>query len=145
MGEADGYRLRPVQTVRALDERTKQGELAGAVGDARKTQAKIDAAQARVEAIRAAIEHSRDIRDRAGETTARTLALAEQHIARLRRDLDAALDELDRASAAHRGQLDVVDEARARLGRARADKEIIERHFARWRDEKRKLAERRED
>ena len=172
MGEADGYRLAPVQKVRALDERAKQGDLAGAVGDATKTQAKIDVATARVEALRAAITRARDgVRERlvsgssaagagssvvgagssavgAGSSagsSANAIALAERHLARLRRDLDAALGELDRATAAHRGQMDLVDAARAKLARARADKEIVERHFARWRDEKRKLAERRED
>lgn len=145
MGEADGYRLGPVQKVRALDERAKQGELAGAASDAKKTQAKIDAASARVESIRAAISHARGARDRGSEATARSIALADQHLARLRRDLDVALDELDRANAAHRGQIELVDAARARLARARADKEIVERHFARWREDKRKLADRRED
>ena len=142
MGEADGYRLGPVQKVRSLDERAKQGDLAGAVGDAKKTQAKIDAATTRVETMRAAIQ-----RARGGLMggSASSVAIADRYLARLRRDLDAALDELDRASAAHRGQLDVVDAARARLVRARADKEIVERHFARWREDKRKLAERRED
>lgn len=153
MGEAD-YRLAPVQKVRSLDERTKQGDLAGAVGDAKKTQAKIDAARARAEAIRAAIASARSAPERGGsnlgaahphETTASTLSIAERYLARLRRDLEAALDELDRATAAHRGQLEVVDDARLRLARARADKEVIERHFARWREEKRKLADRRED
>jgi hypothetical protein len=145
MGEADGYRLGPVQRVRSLDERAKRGDLAGAVGDAKKTQAKIDTANTRVESIRATLEHARLASDRVSEKTASSIALAERHLARLRRDLDAALDELERATAAHRGQLEVVDTARVRLGRARADKEIIERHFARWREEKRKLAERRED
>ncbi|MFN0248881.1 MAG: hypothetical protein ACKV2T_18470 [Kofleriaceae bacterium] len=157
MGEADRYRLAPVQKVRALDERAKQGDLAGAASDAKKSQAKVDAATTRVEAIRAAIDRIREsigasaITSSANATTAparRTaneVVLVEQYLARLRRDLDGALDELDRAVAAHRGQLDAVDGARTRLARARADKEIVERHFARWRDEKRKLAERRED
>jgi hypothetical protein len=150
MGEADGYRLRPVQKVRALDERAKQGDLAGAVGDAQKTQAKIDAANERVEAIRASIARGQaSVRERlagrATATTAHSIDLADRHIARLRRDLELALDELDRATAVHRGQLDVVDAARVRLGRARADKELVERHFENWRLEKRKLAERRED
>jgi hypothetical protein len=158
MGEAD-YRLAPVQKVRALDERAKQGDLAGAADDAKKSQAKVDTATARVESIRAAIDRARGPRESnrasattaspsatiGATTTASAMVLVEQYVARLRRDLDAALDELDRAMAVHRGQLDAVDGARARLARARADKEIVARHFARWRDEKRKLAERRED
>lgn len=142
MGEADEYRLKPVQTVRSLDERAKQGDLAGAASDAKKTQAKIDAADARVQSIRAAIDRARSGRR---DSTASSIVIAERYLARLRRDLEAALDELDRARAVHRGQMEVVDAARARLARARADKEIVERHFARWRDEKRKLADRRED
>ena len=142
MGEADGYRLTPVHKVRSLDERAKQGDLAGAAADANKTRANIDAAAARVSAIRAAIEHARS---RTHAATASSIVIVERYLARLRRDLDAALDELDRATAAHRGQLERVDAARLRLARARADKELVERHFARWRDEKRKLAERRED
>jgi hypothetical protein len=38
-----------------------------------------------------------------------------------------------------------VGEARGRLALARASRELIERHFARWRDQQRKLAERRAD
>lgn len=142
MGETDGYRLSPVHKVRSLDERAKQGDLAGAAADARVTQAKIDAAQSRVERVREAIRRARET---SGAATASALAIAERYLARLRRDLEAALDELDRAEAAHRGQLERVDAARLHLARARADKELVERHFARWRDEKRKLADRRED
>ncbi len=150
MGEADGYKLEPARKVRSLDERAKQGDLAGAASDARKTQAAIDAATARVQSIRAAIERTRgELREQLARSTTRATAssieIGERYLARLRRDLEAALDELDRARASHRGQLEVVDAARTRLARARADKEIVERHFARWRDEKRKLAERRED
>ncbi|MGE0403067.1 MAG: hypothetical protein AB7T06_40550 [Kofleriaceae bacterium] len=150
MGEADGYKLEPARKVRSLDERAKQGDLAGAASDARKTQAAIDAATARVQSIRAAIERTRgELREQLARSTTRatasSIAIGERYLARLRRDLEAALDELDRARASHRGQLEVVDAARTRLARARADKEIVERHFARWRDEKRKLAERRED
>jgi hypothetical protein len=39
----------------------------------------------------------------------------------------------------------VVDVQRAVLARARADREVIDRHFARWRDARKKLAERRDD
>lgn len=142
MGETDGYRLSPVHKVRSLDERAKQGDLAGAAADARVTQAAIDGARSRVERLREAITRARET---SGAATASALAIAERYRARLRRDLEAALDELDRAEAAHRGQLERVDAARLRLARARADKELVERHFARWRDEKRKLADRRED
>jgi hypothetical protein len=38
-----------------------------------------------------------------------------------------------------------VDVARRTLVRARADRELIDRHFARWREARRKQAERRED
>lgn len=51
----------------------------------------------------------------------------------------------DRARAAHDVQEGTVDAARATLSRARAEREVIERHFAKWRERQRKLAERRED
>ncbi|HEY4180393.1 MAG TPA: hypothetical protein VGM90_26300 [Kofleriaceae bacterium] len=151
MGESDGagrtdrgYRLAPVRDVRAREQRVREGNLAAAVGDARTTQAVVDAAASRAQAARDAIDAARS-RLASDGTTAQRVALAERHLARLRRDRDAALDALARAEAAHTGQLAVVDSERQRLVRARADKELIERHFARWRAEKAKLAERRED
>ncbi len=100
-----------------------------------------------VAAARAKLETARTAQQElvARGTTSALLARAEQFIVRTRRDLEAALDAHARAEASHRGQLDAVDSARGRLGRARADKEVIERHFARWRTEKARLAERRED
>ena len=62
-----------------------------------------------------------------------------------RSELAAALDELARAEDAHGQRLGAVAGARTTLTRARAERELIERHFARWRDQKRRLAERRED
>ena len=71
--------------------------------------------------------------------------LAERYVARRQRELDRARDEELRAGAAHVASGSAVDLARATLARARADRELIERHFARWREARRKLAERRED
>lgn len=144
---SDGYRLGPVRDQRARQQRVREGDLAGAVGDARASQAAVDTARAHAQQIREAIDAAREQRDAtlaAGATT-HVLALADRHLARLLRDHDAALDALARATAAHAGRLEAVDAARGRLALARADKEIIERHFARWRAEKAKLAERRED
>jgi hypothetical protein len=136
-----------VRDARARDERVRTGELAGAVGDARKTQARLDAAGAAVTAARGALDAARTaLRERlAAGATAVELARGERYLARLRRDVTAAVDAEARAAAAHRGQLAGVDVARARLVAARADKELVERHFARWRAERAKLAERRED
>jgi hypothetical protein len=66
-------------------------------------------------------------------------------VARLRRDLEAAEDAVERARAAHAGTLADLDLARGKLVRARADKQVIERHFAAWRAQQAKLADRRED
>jgi hypothetical protein len=77
--------------------------------------------------------------------TAGELAVADRFIARRRRELADAIDAELRAEIAHDERLGHVDEARRRLARARADREVIERHFERWREMKRKLAERRED
>jgi hypothetical protein len=71
--------------------------------------------------------------------------MAEQYIVRRRRDVATAIGEELRAEATHVARRDAVDLARAQLARARADREVIERHFAAWRERQRKLAERRED
>ena len=71
--------------------------------------------------------------------------MTDRFIARRRAELDRAVGEELRAEAAHGTQLGSLDEARRRLVRARADREVIERHFARWREDRRKLADRRED
>lgn len=147
MSEADRYRLKPVADARSREERVRRGDLAAAASDARASQLVIDASARRVEEARAKLEAARTAqRTRiASGTTSSELARGEHYIVRTRRDLDAALDAHARAEVSHRGQLDAVDSARGRLARARADKEVIERHFARWRAEKAKLAERRED
>ena len=147
MGEGDGYRLAPVRDVRARQQRVREGDLAGAVGDARSARTALDAATVQVNAARAAIEDAREqlaARLAHGATSAAILR-AERHLARLRRDLEGVLAAQARADAAHRGQLAEVDAARERLTVARAEKELIERHFARWRQERTKLADRRED
>ncbi|NVB82055.1 MAG: hypothetical protein HOV81_26980 [Kofleriaceae bacterium] len=71
--------------------------------------------------------------------------MAERFVARRRRDLADALAEEARAEDAHDARLGHVDAARSSLTRAHAEREVIERHFERWRTERKKLAERRED
>ena len=77
--------------------------------------------------------------------TPEQLVRADRYIARRRAELDRAIGEELRAEAAHGTQLGSLDEARHRLARARADREVIERHFASWRQARRQLADRRED
>jgi hypothetical protein len=141
------YRLAPVRDARERDERVRKGDLADAVGDARRTQARVEAARAGVAAARDALGAARAaLRDHlATGATAEQLARGERYLARLRAAITAALDAESRAIAAHRGQLANVDLARDRLATARAEKEVIERHFARWRTEQAKIRERRED
>ncbi len=143
MSEADGYRLAPVRNLRTRDERIRQGELAAAVGDARSTASVLATATERVDRARAAYESARSAQ--IAQTSAAVLARGEQFIARRRRELALAIDAQLRADAAHRGQLGAVDLARGQLVHARGQREVIERHFAHWRTERRKLAERRED
>ena len=143
----DKYRLAPLREARDRDERARRGALAAAVGDARATADGVDGAVRRVDAARAALDAA--VRSRsallAGGASTALLALDDRHAHRRRRELDAAIGEHLRARAAHDGRLAAVDEARGRLALARAQRELIERHFARWRDQQRKLAERRED
>lgn len=141
----DRYRLAPLRDVRDLDERAKRSELAAAVGDARVTEADVAAAAKRVTGARATVDEARNAYMSlvASGASPALLALADRYLTRLRRDLAAARDAEARARAAHAGRLDVLAGARDRLASARADKELVERHFARWREQQRKLADRR--
>jgi hypothetical protein len=141
------YRLAPAREARVRDERERRSDLAGAVAQAHAMAGDAAAAADRVATSRTAIATAAAARDRlltAGATAA-ALARLERYQARLRRELDAARGEQLRIEARHRGQLDAVDAARDRLTLARAQRDVIERHFAAWRDARRKLAERRED
>jgi hypothetical protein len=136
----DRYRLAPVRDARARAEQVKRGDLAAAVGDARTTEARLIAARAKTAEARAALAGVKPI----GETAADHVR-ADRFAARLRHALADAIAEELHAEAAHDARLGAIDDARRTLARARADREVIERHFARWRDDKKKLAERRED
>lgn len=143
----DRYRLAPLRDARDRDERARRGALAAAVGDARAAADGVDLAARREGAARAALEDAARARSEllARGTSPALISLADRHAARLRRALDAALGAHLRARAAHEGRLAEVDLARDRLAHARASRELVERHFARWRDAQRKLADRRED
>ena len=143
MSEAERYRLGPVRDARSREERARRGDLAAAAAGATASQARVDAAARHVDLVRAKLATARLAHTT--YTSAGALARSEQFLVRLRRDLELAIDAHERAVASHRGQQDVVDSARGRLARARADKEVLERHFARWRTERAKLAERRDD
>ena len=155
MAADDRYRLAPIRDARARDERVRRGDLAAAVGDARGSEATLAHARARTAtartlldaAIAARATHSSATQSSATQSRATPAALliAERYVVRRRRDLDAAIAEELHAEAAYDVQLGAIDGARRILARARADREIIERHFARWRDARHKLAERRED
>ena len=143
----DRYRLAPLRDARDRDERARRGALAAAVGDARAAAEGVTEAVGRVAGARAALEAAARAWTEllAGGSSPALIALAERYALRRRRELEAAIGEHLRARAAHEGRLAAVEEARGRLALARADRELIERHFARWRDQQRKLAERRED
>lgn len=129
------------------DERGRRGDLAAAVGDARETHARLALARGRTQAARDALTAALAARDALlrGPSTPGALVLADRFIARRRHELDRVLGEELRAETVHGSRLGSVDEARQRLIRARAEREVIERHFASWRQAQRKLAERRED
>ncbi|MBA3539198.1 MAG: hypothetical protein H0T79_06190, partial [Deltaproteobacteria bacterium] len=68
-----------------------------------------------------------------------------RYVQRRLRDLAVAITDELRAEAAHAERTSAIDLAHRQLTRARADREVIERHFAAWRDQRRKLVERREE
>lgn len=139
------YRLTRMREVRARDARLRRGELATQAGDERELAAQADAAAHRVALAAAAVTAAAAARDRllGRGASAAAIVLAERHLQRLRRTLDAERGALARALAHHAGQLDAVAAARARLAAARADREVIERHFAAWRARRKKRTERR--
>jgi len=136
-----------MRDARARDERTKRSDLAGAVAEAHTLAGSRAVIAGRVARARTAIDAATGARDHRLDAGAPAAAIAalERYQARVRRELDAARGEQLRIEARHRGQLDAVDAARDRLTLARAEREVIERHFAAWRDARRKLAEGRED
>jgi chromosome segregation ATPase len=149
----DRYRLAPVREVRERAERVRAHELAAATGDAARTEQQLVQVRVRVEAARTALEDAiaaragllaRDTRGAPAITLAR-IALADRFVARRRAELAAVTAELDRAESAHAARLGSIETARAALTRARAERELVDRHFARWREARAKLAERRED
>ncbi|HTL37071.1 MAG TPA: hypothetical protein VL326_28245 [Kofleriaceae bacterium] len=147
MAGEDRYRLAAVRDVRARDEKSRKADLSSAVVDARETQGKLDAARARTKAAQTALAAAQTARETqllAGATTTQ-LARADLFLARRRNDLAQTIAEETRCEAAHSERQGKVDAARLVLARARADREIIERHFERWRNERKKLADRRED
>ena len=143
MAEEGRYRLAPVRELRALAEREKRGELAGAVGDARAAEERLAVARARTVEAQRLLEAARAACT--AQLTAARRVLAERYVARVRRAMEAARADELRAEAALANELGEVDLARRTLAHARADRELVERHFARWREAQRKLADRRED
>ena len=141
MAADDRYRLAPLRDSRSRDERVKRSDLATAASDARETDGNLAQVAARVDAARAAVAKAVAIAARSAAERVRV----DRYVARCRHALELAQREHDHAQRLHDERLGVVDAARSTLARARADREVIERHFARWRDQQRKLAERRED
>ncbi len=144
MAGEDRYRLAPVRDTRERSERVKRGELASAVDGTRDAAGQVAVIQARAAVVRTALGRTALPSGRA-QVAARELAIAERYRSRLRGELAAIAGELDRAEAVLADRTGVADTARGALARARADREIIERHFARWRETQRRIAERRED
>lgn len=129
--------------MRALVERQKRGELAGAVGDARAAEERLAVGKEKTtEALRALRAAEAQWQT---EPSAARRVVAERYVARMRRVVEAARADELRAEAALANELGEVELARRTLARARADRELVERHFARWREAQRKLADRRED
>ncbi len=143
----DRYALAPLRDVREHGETRRRGDLATAIDDAHVSAQALAATRARTEQARATL--ARALADatlaRTGLTRSAQLVLAERYLARRRQELAAARDEELRATLAHEARRDEVEGARALLARARADREVIERHFARWREAQRRRAETRAD
>ncbi len=145
MADQGRYRLAAVRDARERAERGKRSELADAVGTAREAQARLDAARARTQLAREVLAKAIAAREARVSEGASVFAVAEQYIMRRRRELEAAVGEELRVEAALDEHQLGVGVARRTLARARADRAVIDRHFAQWRETRRKQAERRED
>jgi hypothetical protein len=143
MPDQGRYRAAPARLQRQREERLQRGELASAVGEARAARHDLDELTARAQAARVQLEQASRLRDE--QTTAARRVLAERFASHCRQALAAATDAVAVAEAALTAHDSVVDAAQRALARARAEREVIERHFARWREAQRKLAERRAD
>jgi hypothetical protein len=137
------YRLEPVRGVRDRAAQGARGELAGAVGAARITEADVTRAAERTALAQRRVEGARAARG--GPSTAAAIARADRYVARCLHALGQARIEEHSAREIHAGRLDVVDAQRAKLATARAEKQAIDNHFAAWREQQRKLADRREE
>ncbi|HEY5922895.1 MAG TPA: hypothetical protein VIV11_14550 [Kofleriaceae bacterium] len=147
MAGEDRYRLAPVRDARERDERIRRGDLAVAVGDARETALRLETVRARTAVARTVLTTAIAARDTLmrGAMTPDQLVRADRYIAKCRGEVERAIGEELRTESVHGSRLGSLDEARQRLARARADREVIERHFANWRQARRQLADRRED
>lgn len=143
MADDARYRLAPLRDARERSEAVRRGDLARSVGDAQETEGQLADARTRADHARRGLDAA--LATTAAATTAAQRALADRFVARRRRELALARDAETRAEAAHGDRLGAVDVARARLARARAERELIERHFTRWRESQKRLAERRAD
>ena len=142
MADDGRYRLAPLRDDRARAETASRGQLADAIDDAEARARSAVAAADRAAEVRARLDAA--LATPVGDTAARA-AGRDRYAARLRGELDQAEAEHARRNAVHRDRLAVVDDARTRLAGARARRELVERHFQRWRDARRKLADRRAD
>lgn len=139
----DRYGLAGLRELRAQHETTRRGNLASAIGDAHVSATALASTRARTTAAREALVAATAARE--ALRTAQLIAAADRFIARRRRELAAARDEELRAELSHASKTGEVDAARAQLARARTDRELVERHFERWRETRRKRAENQAD
>ncbi len=135
------YELAPVRDQRARDERVSRGELADTIAGAAASAAALAAADARIDAARRRLDDAQLV----AAGAAGRLAITDRYVARLRHDLERACSERARLAESHRAREDEVERARGRFAWARARRQVIERHFENWREQQRKLAERRAD
>jgi hypothetical protein len=135
------YPLQPVADQRVRDERAQREQLADAIDDVKNAERALARFSAVVTKLREAISHT----TKKLPASADELARVDRYAGRLRHMLElAVIDEL-RAQDRVEGRQSTADLAKEKLTLARAARRAAEEHFVRWRDEQRKLAERRAD
>jgi len=142
------YSLEALRTLRAAREQAAELQLAEKV---RELDARIAEAQAELEVLERARVERRAARDRAaaalietGASVADLVWSLEHDRAQAQRELDGQV-RLEAAVARERAAEEERSRAVFALGRAHAETEAVERHHARWENERARKAEDAED
>ncbi|HVK78319.1 MAG TPA: hypothetical protein VM734_33670 [Kofleriaceae bacterium] len=143
MARPDRYPLERLATLRAQRAAGAAIDLAAALrGEADAEAARAAAVERRDRAVAAA--RAIALSD-GGAAPVWAISRREAYAIRLRRDADRAGEALAAREAELAGWRELVAAARAQMTEARAEREVVDRHRARWQDDQRRDRARRDE